>query len=152
MYTMKNLLFFLLLILQSSTALNAQKTEPSMPLLATNDQEIRQATEALTAKYTLNTDQAKQMYRIQLRKAKNLADIAAFQNSNPALYRAKSQNVQKGTLASIRRIFNTKAQMDLYQKTLAEIRLLQSRKQKEMTTQKASREAIETALLAVYIE
>lgn len=152
MHNMKKLIFFLLLILQAGTALNAQKTEPSAPLFATTDQEIRQVTETLTVKYTLNADQAKQMYRIQVRKAKNMAQIAAFQNSNTALYRAKSQNVQKGTLASILRILNTKAQIDIYQKTQAEIRMLQSKKQKELSTQKASKEDVEIALLAIYIE
>jgi len=118
----------------------------------TNDQEIRRATEALTAKYKLNADQAKQMYTIQLRKAKNVAQIAAFQNSDPALYRAKMQNVQKGTLASIRRILNTKAQVDLYQKTQADLRVLRSKKQKELATKKASKETVEIALLAIYAE
>ena len=96
-----------------------------------NDQEIRKATEVLTAKYTLNADQAKQMYTIQLRKAKNVAQITSFQNSDPALYRAKMQNVQNGTLASIRRILNTKAQVDLYQKTQAELRNQRAQKREQ---------------------
>ncbi len=150
---MKKSLFFLLLLLQSGFVLNAQKTESAAPAPTTsNDQEIRKATEALTAKYKLNADQAKQMYTIQVRKSKNMAQIAAFQTSDPALYRAKVQNVQKGTLASIQRILNTKAQVDLFRKTQADIRVLRSKKQKELSTQKASKAAVETALLAIYIE
>ena len=146
---MKKLFFFLVLSLQCTSAINAQTFVSST---VTNDQEIRRATEALTTKYKLNADQAKQMYTIQLRKAKNIAQIAAFQNSDPALYRAKMQNVQKGTLSSIRRILNTKAQVDLYQKTQAEVRLLRTKKQKELATKKASKDASEMALLAIYAE
>jgi len=146
---MKKLFFFLVLLLQTASAINAQTFVSNT---VSNDQEIRRATEALTAKYKLNADQAKQMYTIQLRKAKNIAQIAAFQNSDPALYRAKMQNVQKGTLASIRRILNTKAQVDLYQKTQADLRVLRAKKQKELSTKKASKEAVEIALLAIYAE
>ena len=143
---MKNIVFFLFLLTQSLVPMQAQTAG------ITNDQEIRKATEALTAKYALNADQAKQMYTIQLRKAKNMAEIANFESADPALYRAKAQNVQKGTLASIRRILNTKAQVDLYQKTQAELRIQRSKKQKELSTKNASKAELETALLAIYAE
>ncbi len=149
---MKKSLFSLLFLLPCGIALNAQKIESSAPAAVTNDQEVRKATEALTAKYSLNADQAKQMYNIQVRKSKNMAQIAAFQSSDPSLYRAKVQNVQKGTLASIRRILNTKAQVDIYQKTQGDLRVLRNKKQKEMATKKASKEEIETALLGIYTE
>lgn len=149
---MKKSLFSLLLLLQCCIVLNAQKIESSAPAPTTNDQEIRKTTEALTAKYSLNADQAKQMYTIQVRKSKNMAQIAAFQNSDPALYRAKVQNIQKGTLVSIRRILNTKTQVDLYQKTQADLRVLRNKKQKELAAKKASKEELETALLAIYTE
>jgi len=147
---MKKALFSLFFILIGGIALHAQKVEA--PTLPGNDAAIRKTTEALTAKYSLNADQAKQMYTIQVRKENNLAQIAGFQNSDPALYRAKAQNVQKGTLASIRRILNTKEQVEIYQKTQTETRTLRNQKQKEMSAQKASREAIELALLAIYAE
>lgn len=117
-----------------------------------NDQEIRQVTSTLTEKYKLNADQAKQMYTIQVRKQKNLASIAALQSSNPALYRVKLQNVQSGTLASIRRILNTKEQVMLYSQTQGEVRTQRNKKQKEMQVAKASKDAIDTALLAIYAE
>jgi len=149
---MNKTFFFLLVLLQGSMALNAQETKTTAPTSATNDQLIRKTTEVLTAKYSLNADQAKQMYTIQLRKAKNLEQIAAFQNSDPALYRAKAQNVQKSTVANIRRILHTKAQVEIYQKTQADLRVLRNKKQKELAGQKASKEAIETALLEIYAE
>lgn len=149
---MKKLLFFLLIFLQGGFAVNAQQTVTAAPVPGTNNQEIRKATEVLSAKYSLNADQAKQMYTIQVRKAKNLAEIADYQNSDPPLFRAKTQNVQKSTLGNIRRILNTKIQVDLYQKTQAEIRELRNKKQKELVSNKASKAEIETALLGIYAE
>ncbi|MBL7826268.1 MAG: hypothetical protein JNJ57_06520 [Saprospiraceae bacterium] len=136
---------FFALFAMSST-LNAQNFTPA------TDAEIRQATEALTAKYALNADQAKQMYQIQQRKNKNLSQIAALQTSDPALYRAKLKNVQEGTWASIRRILNNKAQVDLYRKTQSDLRNERNAKRKELFAQKAQNEAIELAMLAIYAE
>jgi len=149
-FIMKKALFSLFFMLLGGMVLNAQKIET--PAHPGNDAAIRKTTEALTVKYNLSADQAKQMYTIQVRKENNLAQIAGFQSSDPALYRAKAQNVQKGTLASIRRILNTKEQVEIYQKTQNETRTLRNQKQKEMTAQKASKEAIEMALLAIYAE
>jgi hypothetical protein len=149
---MNKLLFSLLLLVLGGPVLNAQKTETTAAPTATNDQEIRKATEALTAKYQLNADQAKQMYTIQARKAKNLAQIESLKSSDPALYRAKAQNVQKGTLANIQRILNTKDQVGLYRKTQSETRVLRNKKQKELVGKSASKEAIENALLDIYAE
>lgn len=150
---MKKFLLPLFLLLIDSLVLNAQKIESTAPTTATaNDEETRKATESLTAKYSLTADQAKQMYTIQVRKGKNLAQIAALQNTEPVLYRAKTQNVQKGTLASIRRILRTKEQVELYQKTQAELRVLRNKKQKELAAKKASKEEIEMALLEIYAE
>lgn len=160
---MKKLFFPLFLFLGCSLALHAQKSESTAPTTAsapapavkaasTDDQEARMITETLTAKYHLTADQAKQMYTIQVRKKNNQAQIASLQASNPALFRAKTQNIQKGTLSSIRRILQTKEQVELYQKTQSEVRVLRNQKQKELVAQNASNEAIETALMAIYAE
>ncbi len=150
---MKNLLLFGFIFLQGFVSLNAQDQKTTAPAApGINDQEVRKITETLTAKYSLDADQAKQMYTIQARKARNMAQIAAFQDSNPALYRSKVSNIQTGTLANIRRILHTKEQVALYQKTQAELRTLRNQKQKEMVAKKASKEAIETALLELYAE
>ena len=120
----------------------------------------KKAAEALAAKGAksaslkdvLTADQAKQMYIIQARKVNNLAQIAPLQDADPARFRMKAKNVQTGTLASIRRILQTKEQVDIYHKTQAEIRILQNKKQKDLAAKKASKEEIETALLAIYAE
>jgi hypothetical protein len=145
--------FSLALFFSGALILNAQQAESAAPSHATaSDQEIIKATEALTAKYQLNADQAKQMYAIQQRKQRNMGEIAPLQSANPAQYRMKLHNVQQGTLASIRRILQTKEQVLLYNSTQAEIRVLRNKKQKELTAQKASQEDIDTALLGIYAE
>ncbi len=147
---MNNALFSLLFLLFSFAG-NAQQTPVTTPT-PVDDSSIRKTTEILTEKYTLSADQAKQMYKIQARKAQNLAEIAELQNSDPALYTAKVQNVQKSTLANIRRILQSKEQVEIYQKTQSEQRYLRNQKQKTMVAQKATKAAIDAALLAIYAE
>lgn len=126
------------------TTLSAQTTTP--------DATIRSATDALVAKYSLNADQAKQMYQIQQRKVRNMAEIAPLQSSNPDLYLAKLGNVQQGATANIRRILNNKDQVTIFQKTQGELRGLRNAKRKELSAAKASKQEIEAAVLAIYSE
>lgn len=145
---MKSRLFFLLLTLVLGTQGFAQTTQATTP----SDADVRKTTEALTAKYNLNADQAKQMYQIQQRKNRNMAQIAAFEQSDIALYQTKLGNIQQGTWANIRRILNTKEQVDLYKKTQGELRQQRGAKRKELTAQKLSKTAIEAAVLNIYAE
>jgi len=155
---MKNLFIVPFLLLFGTSLLNAQDA-PAKSSTATvpaasnlNDQEIRIATEKLTEKYALNADQAKQLYRVLVRKERNLAEIEGLQQTDPPLYRKKVQNVQQSTLANLRRILNTKEQVEIYQKTQSEIRTQRNQKQKELLAKRASKEEIENALLAIYAE
>lgn len=116
------------------------------------EQEIRRATDALSAKYHLSAEQTQQMYDIQARKAKNFAEIAPFQSSDPERWRAKARGIQTGTLASIRRILQGQEQIELYQKTQGEIRALHNQKHKEMAARQASKAEIDAALLDIYAE
>lgn len=155
---MKKSFFALFLMLSAAFYAQAQKVEsapaaaPAAVASGVNDVEVRKATDALAAIYSLTADQAKQMYTVQLRKAKNLAQIESLKNSDPALYYAKVQNVQKSTLSGIRRILNNKEQVDLYQKTQGEIRVARNKLQKEMTAKKASQQEITAALTGIYAE
>lgn len=142
------LLLFVAAFFFQATAQEANATTPD-PAAETA---ARKATELLVTKYHLNADQAKQMYQIQFRKQRNSAEIMPIKAENPTLYRAKVQSLQKGTLASIRRIMQNKEQTDLYQQTQIAVRSLKADKQKEMLALKASKEAIETALLDIYSE
>ena len=119
---------------------------------APTDAEVRKTTAALVLKYSLNADQAKQVYQIQQRNNRNMAQIEALRSSDIALYQAKWNNVQKGTMESLRRVLNNKSQVEIYQKTQSEIRKLRTAKRKELTVQKATKEVIESAVLAIYAE
>lgn len=147
---MKHLTALLLLIVTMACPMSAQNA--ATPADPAQETAAREATERLVAKYQLDADQAKQMYTIQLRKQRNTAEIASLQASDIALYRAKVQSLRKGTLASIRRILHTKAQVDLYQQTQVTVRTQQSDKRKEMMLQQASKEQIEAAVLEIYSE
>ncbi len=142
----------LLLSLCMAQILSAQSGAPEPKKSAQIDPAIRTATEALVAKYSLNAKQAKQVYQIQQRKNRNMAEIAALQTSDLALYQAKLLNVQKGTWTSIRQVLNTKTQVEIYRKTQAELRGLRNAKRQELTAQKAAREVVESAVLAIYAE
>jgi len=78
---MKQLSVALVLFLAAGAfPLSAQKLEAKSPASAEknaspNDAAARAATEQLVAKYTLNADQAKQVYAIQQRKQRNIAEI-----------------------------------------------------------------------------
>lgn len=139
---------FLLTTLVSAWSQSA----PAQPAASSNDPAARAATDALVAKYNLNADQAKQMYTIQARKQRNLAQIADLKTSDPALYQTKMKSVQTGTLASIRRILKTKEQVDLFEKTKVEVRNQRAIKQKELMGKGAKKAEIEAALLDIYAE
>ena len=143
---MKSRLFFLFFALLATQTLFSQIMTPA------DDTAMRKVTELLTEKYNLSADQAKQVYQIQQRKNRNLTEIAVLQQSNQAQYQAKVRNIQEGTLANIRRVLNSKEQVDVFQQTQAEVRGLRSAKRKEMTAQGASKEAVEAAVLAIYAE
>lgn len=146
-------LLFALLLGFFSNAQSLETAENKEAAIPTeSDVATRKATEVLVAKYHLNADQAKQMFRVVQRKARNMNEIAAFQTTDVALYHLKWSNVQKGTWASIRRILNTKEQVDIYQKTQSDIRGLRNAKRKELIAQKLSNEAVEAAVLAIYAE
>lgn len=117
-----------------------------------DDTTARQATEQLTAKYSLNADQAKQMYGIQIRKLRNLAEIERLRTENPALFRAKLESIQRNTIAAIRRILRTKAQVGIFKKTQDEVRLLRAARRKELAQKGATKEAADAALLEIYAE
>jgi hypothetical protein len=147
-------LFALALFLIAYTAVPAQKIEAKPPAGNTSPQDAtaREATDKLVAKYTLNADQAKEMYAIQQRKLRNLDEIAPLQTSNRSLYLTKLDNVQKGTWGSIRRILRTKAQVDIHNQTQSEVRTQRANLRKELTPKNLSKDDLQAALLEIYAE
>lgn len=152
---MKQLLALALFLILSSAAASAQKVEaqpPSGNTTSPSDAAARTATDKLVAKYTLNADQAKQMYTIQQRKERNLGQLESLKTSSRSHYLAKLESVQKGTLASIRRILQTKEQVELYQKTQTEVRTQRAAKRKELAGKNLPKEDVQAALLEIYAE
>jgi hypothetical protein len=145
---MKHVALLIFCFLTGLAAVAAQKAAP----LPKNDEQARTATTDLVAKYKLDADQAKEMYTIQVRKLRNQAEIAPLKSSNKAMYRSKVKNLQSGTLNSIRRILHNKEQMGIYDKTQREVRIARAQKQKELTSQGASKEAIEDGMLEIFAE
>lgn len=145
---MKHFAILLCCLFTGFFAANAQSPAPQP---AANDA-ARAATDKLVAKYTLTADQAKQMYTIQVRKQRNQAQFQSFKDSDPALYNAKMQSLQKGTLNSIRRTLRTKEQVALYDKTQREVRNQRAEKRKELSIGNASKATVDAAMLDLYAE
>ena len=147
-------LFALALFVITTAAAVAQdvKALPPSGNATADDAVAREATDKLVAKYTLNADQAKEMFTIQKRKQRNLGEIASLQTSNRSLYLSKLESVQKGTLGSIRRLLRTKEQVDLYNKTQTEVRTQRAAKRKELTPKNLPKDDLQAALLAIYAE
>ena len=116
------------------------------------DQAARAATEQLTQKYSLSADQAKQVYTIQVRKQRNLSEIATLKTENQAQYNQKLQSIQHGTLASLRKTLKTKEQVALFEKTKRDVRSKRAAKRKEMIGAKADKSLIESAGLDIFEE
>lgn len=129
-------------------------TPKGVPAIKTTpvDSLARTLTEQLVSKYTLTADQAKQMYTVQARKVRNLSQIKDLRSTQPALYKSKLQSLQTNTLSSIRRVLNNKAQVELYQKTQADVRTQRAKKREDMLRQHADRASIELAVLEIYAE
>lgn len=147
-----SLLFFLATGIATLSAQSAEAKPPSENTTGTDEALAREATEKLVDKYTLDADQAKEMYTIQQRKLRNMAGLESLQTSNRSLYLAKLESLQKGTLNSIRRILHTKEQVELYQQTQHDIRTRRSDKRRELAQQKLPKDDIQAAVLDIYEE
>jgi response regulator of citrate/malate metabolism len=160
---MKQLLVTLFLLPFAFTLALAQQPETAAPVESAAPSRVgapapaepsaaHQLTQQLTAKYQLDTDQSRQMLKVQQRKLRTMTELEAFKLSDPVKYRAKLEGLQTGTLNSIRRLLKTPAQVDLFQKTQTEVRIQRATKRKELTQAGASKEAIEDAMRALYTE
>ncbi len=149
---------FLFLGLLASSVACAQSTDDATPPIDPTDLETettdpaREAAARLTEKYSLDTDQTAEVYAIQLRKQRNLAEILPLKTQNRPVYLNKLSSIQRGTQAGIRRLLKTDAQRDLFQQSMADQRRLRAEKQRELQAQGASALAIEAAILEIYFE
>ena len=147
---MKQILLLFSLLLAISFHAGSQAVTP--PVISTDDAAARTVTVQLTTKYSLTADQAKQMYTIQVRKQRNFSEIESLKATDPAKYQAKIASIQKGTLGSIKRLLNNKEQLQLFQKTQAEVRNQKAMKRKELQLKGMQKPEIEVELLNIYAE
>ncbi|MCB0530977.1 MAG: hypothetical protein H6574_14980 [Lewinellaceae bacterium] len=149
-------LFFGLLASSIARAQSAEDaaTPPVDPtnLEADSTDPAREAAALLTEKYTLDADQTAEVYTVQLRKQRNLAEILPLKTQNQPVYLNKLNSIQRGTQASIRRLLKTDAQRDLFQQSMADQRRLRAEKMRELQAKGASALAIEEAILEIYFE
>lgn len=82
---MKSRLFFLFFALLATQTLFSQIMTPA------DDAAMRNTVGQLTEKYHLNADQAKQVYQIQQRKNRNLAEIASCSKAISRSIRPRSE-------------------------------------------------------------
>ena len=118
----------------------------------TNDDAIRATTNLLVTKYSLNADQAKQMYTIQQRKERNLKAIESIRQSAPKTYYGKLEGIQNSTANSIRRILKTKEQVTIYRDTQSSLRKKRAELTKTLVQSGKNRDEIKVATLDIYEE
>lgn len=110
----------------------------------TNSAEATKATHELAKVYELTSKQQNEMLIIQMRKQKNLAEIASLETSDPELYSRKVAAQYEGTQASIVKLL-TPAQKEIYRKRQAERRKKVAVKTKELRAQGKSKSEIRKA-------
>ncbi len=111
------------------------------------EQKARKATDELTALYKLDAAQQQEMYRIQLRKYRNLQEIAPYKNTDRQLYYQKLKAIRLGTDGSIKRLLHND-QMAIYYEQLRQRREREARLIKELRSKGASQQEIDEALIA----
>ncbi len=131
--------FMLALLCALSTAMSfAQQDDTEL--------KARQATDELTALYKLDAAQQQEMYRIQLRKYRNLQEIAPYKNTDRQLYYQKLKAIRLGTDGSIKRLLHND-QMAIYYEQLRQRREREAQLIKELRSQGASQQEIDEALI-----
>lgn len=110
------------------------------------ERKAREATDALAALYKLDEAQQQEMYRIQLRKYRNLQEIAPYKTSNRELYYQKLKAIHLGTDGSIKRMLRNE-QMAVYYEQLRQRREREARLLKELRSRGASEQETQQALI-----
>lgn len=98
----------------------------NMPFQA--EDRAREAADYLAERYSLDDEQSSRMYKVQLRKYKQLNKLSLIREQDPDFYIEKLESVYTGTDGSIRLMLK-EDQMRLYEKDLLELR----KKRAEMT-------------------
>lgn len=108
-------------------------------------EEVRKATDELTAKYGLSREQIQQVLVIQERRLRNLAEIEPLKNTDEALYRQKLKNIRMGAEASLERIL-TPEQRPILERERVERRKQNAAKLRRMELDGVSKDDILKAM------
>ncbi len=108
-------------------------------------EEVRKATDELTAKYGLSREQVQQVLVIQERRLRNLAEIEPLKNTDEALYRQKLKNIRMGAEASLERIL-TPQQRPILERERVERRKQNAAKLRQMELDGVPKEDILKAM------
>ncbi len=127
---------FILFLLAGSCSLWAQDRTPA----------IDAAVAEQTAHFELRPDQVEEMYVIEERRARNLAEIEVLRESDYRMYLAKKQAIRTHIQGNIRQILDKEQRMTLDQ-DIRQYREATSNLIREMRQQGKSKEEIELMLL-----
>lgn len=107
---------------------------------------VQKATDEQVALYKLDANQAKEMYKIQERRLRNLQEIETLKEQNYDLYLAKRKAARTGTEGSIKRLL-TPEQRPILEAQQMERRKQEGEKIQSMRAAGASKEEIQKAIL-----
>lgn len=98
-----------------------------------------------SAIYRLNQEQADEMYVIQLRRLRNLEEIAGYKQTDQLLYIKKLKSIEHSTDVSIQRML-TKDQQKIHQSVVLERRKQRAELARKLSAEGAAPRDIEMAL------
>ncbi|MEL6833976.1 MAG: hypothetical protein AAFP77_13370 [Bacteroidota bacterium] len=107
---------------------------------------IEEAVARQTAHFELRPDQVEQMYVIEERRARNLAEIEVLRESDYRLYLQKKQDIRTHIDGNIRQILDKEQRMTL-DEDLRQYRMTTSNLIRQMQEQGKPKEEIELMLL-----
>lgn len=107
---------------------------------------VEQAVQELNQRYQLNDQQLAEVYVIQERKERNLAEIAHLESTDQRTYLEKKRIIRTHTEGSIRR-FLTPAQRSIQHQEQTEYRRATSKLIQQMQREGKSKEEIQLILL-----
>jgi len=136
---MKRILIVVALLVFASAAFAQQKV---------NKRSIRQATEELTALYSLSEVQQAKVYDIQERRLTNLAEIEHLKAEDYKTYLLKCRAVRIGTENALKRLLEG-SQLEIFQVQMEDRRQREIEKMQALKQEGATKQEIEIALLEI---
>jgi hypothetical protein len=109
-------------------------------------------TTAWANKYQMDEGQQAQALKIAQRKELQLVEIESLLATQPKQYYARLDAIQKGTLISLQKLFNSPEQKAAFDKTQMEVRKQRAQLKKELRAKGSSKAEIEQQLIRLHAE